>query len=80
VVPILPAHPNDRWLTESLRWRQVVQDGESLVRVSCADGHVADLSSHIIQADGTVKPSVLCPEPGCHWHEFVQLQEWEPDA
>lgn len=33
---------------------------------------------HDIEADGRVKPSVVCPFEGCGFHEFVTLLDWEP--
>ncbi len=46
--------------------------------VSCDSGHVAYLSDHTIAADGTVSPSLVCPEPGCSWHVTAKLVGWKP--
>jgi ribosomal protein S27AE len=31
-------------------------------------------SCHTIAADGTVRPSVVCPR--CPWHTFIRLLDW----
>jgi hypothetical protein len=31
---------------------------------------------HVIAADGTVAPSVVCPLPGCGWHVWARLDGW----
>lgn len=46
------------------------------VMARCANGHAAQLD-HSIAVDGTVSPSLECPEPGCTFHEFVQLVDWD---
>ncbi len=53
-------------------------DGTRRALLACTRGHIASLSSHEIAADGTVTPSVVCPEDGCDFHEFVQLEGWKP--
>jgi hypothetical protein len=42
----------------------------------CSHGHVLTLGSHSISANGDVWPSVVCPTPGCHFHEYVRLKGW----
>ena len=61
-----------------LRWRTVHLDGRPQQAVCCANGHAAFLDDHEIAADGTVSPSLVCPEDGCDFHEFVKLEGWMP--
>ena len=44
--------------------------------MTCRNGHGLTLGGHTIAADGTVHPSVVCPAPGCSFHEFVRLDRW----
>lgn len=44
-------------------------------RIVCANGHLGMLD-HSIDDDGTVKPSVVCMEEGCNFHEWIQLVGW----
>jgi hypothetical protein len=39
---------------------------------------MAALSEHTINEEGVVVPSLVCPEDGCGWHEFVTLVGWSP--
>lgn len=32
---------------------------------------------HEIDNDGTVTPSLVCPNDGCSFHEMVKLKDWE---
>jgi len=34
------------------------------------------LTEHEISLSGIVTPSVVCPTPGCNFHEMIQLQGW----
>ena len=42
----------------------------------CPKGHIGQLD-HTIAEDGTVSPSVVCPESGCGFHEYVRLEGWK---
>lgn len=59
-------------------WRGAMMDGTRKAHVKCANGHVAGLYDHIIDANGKVMPSLICPEKGCDWHEHVRLVGWKP--
>lgn len=77
----IPEAPSgDRWLKGiGPLWRGGTQlVGERTAMVSCTRGHVASLSGHIIATDGTVSPSLVCPEAGCDWHVMAKLVGWEP--
>ena len=52
-------------------------DGHQTALLCCPCGHIASLSSHTIRSNGNVFPSVVCPEPGCGFHEAVYLDGWE---
>lgn len=45
---------------------------------TCPNGHVGTLSDHDIAADGSVTPSVVCSYDGCDFHEYIQLEGWQP--
>jgi len=44
--------------------------------MTCPAGHGLVLKGHHIFDDGRVHPSVVCPDPGCSFHEFVKLEQW----
>lgn len=44
--------------------------------VTCTNGHGLVLKSHSVDADGTVRPSVVCLHPGCDFHELITLNNW----
>jgi hypothetical protein len=45
--------------------------------VTCPNGHTLTLRNHAVMASGYVIPSVVCPTPGCKFHEFVYLDQWD---
>ena len=42
----------------------------------CSNGHEGSLDDHTIAGDGTVTPSVVCPEKKCGFHDHIQLAGW----
>lgn len=44
--------------------------------MTCSNGHVLTLRGHVIEQDGTVSPSVICPKKGCSFHAYVRLANW----
>lgn len=64
------------------RWKYVTRDGKMTARISCPDCTlVATLEpdpkeGHVIDAQGTVTPSVDCPTPDCRFHDHVTLRGW----
>jgi hypothetical protein len=44
--------------------------------MTCPEGHGLTLRGHTIAENGEVSPSVVCPVPRCHFHEFVRLRGW----
>jgi hypothetical protein len=85
VVLIPKALETEKWLPDEGRpssrwWRTEYEDG-SLVILSCP-GCNAPMSlqsprqrGHDIAQDGTVSPSVGCPQ--CGYHEFIKLEGWQ---
>lgn len=61
-----------------LTWRPWNGPSGNLVMVmfTCSEGHIGSLN-HDIDRDGVVTPSVQCSEPGCTFHENIQLEGWE---
>ncbi len=47
-----------------------------IVMVRCPQGHDCWLP-HAVDERGMVTPSVVCPVPGCGWHEMVELEMWD---
>jgi hypothetical protein len=43
----------------------------------CPNGHIGSLSNHGIDSMGYVSPSVVCPEHGCSFHEYIVLDGWD---
>lgn len=35
---------------------------------------------HSIDEDGKVHPSVVCPNNDCDFHEYVTLEDWDPNG
>lgn len=59
-------------------WKLIMQDSRMVVRVACPGcGVKGTLLDHEIAPDGTVSPSLLCPD-ACGFHEEVQLEGWNP--
>ena len=57
---------------------RAVLDGKATPVMCCPGCGVRSyMSDHEVAADGTVNPSVGCPED-CGYHEYVTLVDWEP--
>jgi len=50
-----------------------------LVMLQCPAGHSCHLP-HAVDAAGAVTPSAVCPVPGCTFHEFLRLLDWDLGA
>ena len=59
-------------------WKGVRKEsGERSAILTCPDcGLVASLTDHGIAPDGVVTPSVICPQDGCAFHEWIRLDGW----
>lgn len=64
-------------LDESLTWKPSKLDGVQTATIECRNGHYGWLSDHEIAVDGTVSPSVVCPDEQCTFHEFIKLTGWK---
>lgn len=60
-------------------WPLWLTDGRLTATVICNNYHLGTLEDHAIAADGTVTPSLECPDDGCAFHENVQLVGWDPN-
>jgi len=61
------------------RWKLVYElGGRRNAKVWCPRGHYGYLDDHEIAADGTVTPSLVCPDDHCDWHVNGRLVGWEP--
>ena len=49
-------------------------------QLTCSAGHGLVLKNHAIDAAGNVYPSVVCRFPGCKFHSYVRLQQWDLGA
>ncbi len=77
VIEIPQSQTADFWLNEpGPVWRKSTRDGTPSANVKCGNGHIAGLEDHTIAADGTVSPSLDCPEKGCDWHVMARLCGW----
>jgi hypothetical protein len=45
--------------------------------IACPKGHQISLLNHSISEHGAVTPSVICLTPGCTFHEFIRLEDWD---
>jgi hypothetical protein len=45
--------------------------------MSCDNGHSFTLMNHTISTEGSVSPSVVCPNIRCNFHEYVVLEGWD---
>lgn len=62
-------------------WRGVISNGKGTAYVECPKcGQYAGLSDHEIKEDGTVDPSMVCPNKGCDFHDYVKLEEWKTES
>jgi hypothetical protein len=53
------------------------ESGKRTANLCCPKcGQNATLHDHEIASDGTVRPSVVCPYPGCTFHERIKLIGW----
>lgn len=78
IVDLLPydTEGTDRLPDRALTWIRIPLDGQ--VAIACGSGHMAFLDpAHIVADDGTITPSLGCPEEDCDWHEFGRLVEWD---
>ena len=53
---------------------------DDLAIICCTRGHQTRMTSKIHGVDGAgrVTPSYICTIPGCDFHEYIQLEGWDP--
>lgn len=71
-------HPGG--LVSVRQWRVVKLDGVPYVRATCPGCDLEALLDHDIADDGTVSPSMDCPNDRCDFHANVRLELWQPLA
>jgi hypothetical protein len=60
-----------------LSWKGLQTPSGRNATLTCRNGHTCALTQHTIAPDGTVSPSLVCPELGCGFHEWVRLEGWQ---
>lgn len=52
-----------------------LQSEQDLALCTCVNRHTTRMAGtvHQVAADGAVKPSYVCPIPGCTFHDWVRL-------
>lgn len=58
-------------------WRKIRLDGRFTAKIGCPEcGVTGNLAEHVIASDGTVRPSVECPNASCSFHATIRLDAW----
>lgn len=79
MIEIPRAQSSEKWMQQpGPLWHPARLDGKHTAMVTCDSGHAAYLSDHTIADDGTVSPSLVCPEKDCPWHVMAKLAGWKP--
>lgn len=61
-------------------WRMLLDGETPSASIYCSKGHYGIITNHTIEKDGAVYPSVVCPEKGCDFHEFIILEGWNQNV
>lgn len=60
-------------------WSVHEVDGKKVVVMSCPScGKLGGLGDHTVDKGGRVRPSVVCPQEDCGFHDLVKLLGWIP--
>ena len=59
-----------------LTWKPLKDGDKRSASFICPNRHHGVLLDHEIAPDGTVTPSVVCPEDGCEFHDYLKLEGW----
>ena len=79
IVSYPPGLWDDRWHGDKGPWKGgKTPKGRTALFCCPKCGEAASLFGHTIAVDGTVTPSVVCPQEGCTFHEFIRLEAWKP--
>ena len=55
-----------------------VVTGQTSADITCPKcGRIGSLMGHEVAADGSVTPSLVCPQDSCLFHRFGVLDGWE---
>ncbi len=57
-------------------WRLLKDGYRKSASIVCPNGHYGILLDHNIDENGMVTPSVVCPEEGCNFHDWIKLMDW----
>jgi hypothetical protein len=76
IVFVRKSAEGDSFKKEPLTWALLKTDAGWSAMAVCSNGHRGALDDHVIADDGTVSPSVVCPEKGCGFHDHIQLEGW----
>jgi len=62
-------------------WTPYQEFGKHTAAIQCpVCDRIFSLLNHVISADGSVSPSVVCPWSDCTFHVFVRLNDWSSPA
>jgi hypothetical protein len=58
-------------------WDRSFAGGKPKIVLCCPSCKtVLGIDQHVIDAEGNVSPSCMCPITGCDFHEYVKLEDW----
>lgn len=75
---IIPKTDAKRFEEPPLSWHPGWARDHPIAIFTCPGGSTGSLHDWTVDDDGTVTPSVDC-RCGCGFHEFIQLEDWNPD-
>jgi predicted RNA-binding Zn-ribbon protein involved in translation (DUF1610 family) len=67
---------NNEYAPRTWKGLKLANGGRSASFTCPKCGQTAVLIDHEINADGTVRPSVVCPTENCDFHEWIVLGGW----
>lgn len=76
----IPLDPAGFAGTEVPGWWPGDRDGQRVIHLRCGGckRHAGTMDNHVVETDGEVNPSILCPEASCGWHVWGRLEGWTP--
>lgn len=74
-------YPHDPKLTPGTWQGGTKIDGSRTALFSCPlCGGTGSLADHEIADNGNVTPSVVCMVGDCEFHEYITLENWQPNV
>jgi len=64
------------WMRIHVRAAGTLGGRRPIPLVKCPSGHRIALSSHEVDGAGLVSPRAGCPEDGCGWAAWLELEGW----